>query len=103
MVNAAETFISPGKQGAGAPEVSHHKQPEAAAGIIAKVEEIPRRSGSAEHGFDGLGIVVVDVENNGTPIRLIEAAPAPKPGDIFFYDDMLARVANEYDTKFSSI
>lgn len=103
MVNAAETFISPGKQGEGGPEVSHHKQPEATAGIISKIDEIPRRTRATEHGFDGLGVVVVDAENNGTPVRLIETPPAPQPGDTFYYGDMLTRIANEYDTKFSSI
>jgi hypothetical protein len=103
MVNAASTFISPGRQGRGSLEVSRHRQPEAAAGVIDKVGEIPRRNAPAEHGFDGLGIVIVEAQNDGTPVRLVETPPAPQPGDIFFYDDMLTRVANEYDTKFNAI
>lgn len=103
MVNAAETFISPGKQGEGEPEVSHHKQPEATAGVIAKIDEIPRRTGAAEHGFDGLGVVVVYAENNGTRFAWSRPPLAPQPGDTFYSNDMPTRMANEYDTKFSSI
>lgn len=103
MVNAAETFISPGKQSEGEPAVSQHKQPAATTGVISKIAEIPRRTGTTENGFDGLGIVVVDAANDGSPIHLIGGPPAPQPGDTFYYDDMLTRVANEYDTRFSSI
>jgi hypothetical protein len=104
MVNASTTFISPERQMSSSRDViSDHQQPADAQKIIAKVEEIPRRSSPAHHGFDGLGIVVVSAANDGTPVELIARPPAPKPGDVFYYDDMLSRVANEYDTRFSSI
>jgi hypothetical protein len=67
------------------------------------VEEIPRRSSSTHHGFDGLGIVVVRAANDGSPVELVARPPAPQPGEVFYYDDMLSRVANEYDTRFSAI
>ena len=40
---------------------------------------------------------------DGTPFRLVTAPPAPQPGEPFHYDGMIARMANEYDTSFSSI
>ena len=103
LVNTSETFISPGLQKGGAPVVSHHKQPAAAAGIIEKVKQIRRRTNPTEAGFDGLGIVAVDLKNDGSPVSLTTAPPAPQPGSIFYYDDMLVRIANEYDASFSSI
>jgi hypothetical protein len=104
MVNASPAFVSPGLQRPGsAPVVSQHNQPAAAQGIVDKVKEIPRRTGSQQHGFDGLGIVVIDSANDGTPVRVVNAPPAPLPGEIFFYDDMVTRIANEYDTRFASI
>jgi hypothetical protein len=104
MINAAETFVSPELQSAGARGVlSQHKQPDDAAKVVAKIEEIPRRTGEGAHGFDGLGIVLVLAANDGSPVQLVASPPAPQPGDIFYYDDMLARVANEYDTRFSRI
>lgn len=104
MVNASETFVSPGRQSRNEPpHVSLHRQPADAATVIEKIKEIPRRSGLSGHGFDGLGIVVVDAPNDGRPITLVTGPPAPQRGEIFYYDDMLARVANEYDSRFSSI
>ena len=50
LVNAAETFISPGKQDGGEPDVSHHKQPEAAEGIINKVGR-KSRAGLVQHNM----------------------------------------------------
>jgi len=106
MVNASRTFISPDlNKTPGQPQVvSHHSQPAAAAAVVAKVKEIPRRGGSATEGYDGLGIVVVSAVNDGvTPVSLVSLPPAPPPGDIFYYDNMVTRVANEYDTTFKSI
>jgi hypothetical protein len=104
MVNASATFVSPGLQAdEGRADVSIHKQPAAAAGVVRKMEEIPRRTGVAGHGFDGLGIVVVKAANDGSPITLVETPPAPRPGEMFHYDDMLIRIANEYDTRFGAI
>lgn len=104
MVNAADTFISPELQTPPARDVpSTHKQPEDAEKIITKVEEIPRRTGGNTHGFDGLGIVVVQAANDGSPVQLVATPPAPQPGDIFYYDDMISRVSNEYDTRFGAI
>lgn len=104
MVNAAPTFISPELQSPPSRSVvSAHKQPDDAARVVAKLKEIPRRTSQATHGFDGLGVVIVDVANDGSPVRLVTTPPAPQPGDIFHYDDMIARVSNEYDTRFKHI
>lgn len=104
MVNESDTFISPERQhGSSRSVISEHLQPRDAERIIRKVEEIPRRSSPNAHGFDGLAIVVVRAPNDGTPVQLIARSPAPQPGDVFYYDDMLSRVANEYDTRFAAI
>lgn len=106
MVNAASTFVSPdlNKAPGAAVVLSKHSQPAAAASVVAKVKEIPRRTASTTEGYDGLGIIVISATNDGTtPVSLITAPPAPPRGDIFFYDNMITRVANEYDTTFKSI
>jgi hypothetical protein len=41
--------------------------------------------------------------NDGSPVALVEAPPAPQPGEVFFYEDMITRVANEYDGRFARI
>jgi hypothetical protein len=78
--------------------------PAAAQHSIKVVEGLPRRSGTSGTGYDGLAIVVIDMVNDGvTPVALVTGSPAPPPGDIFNYDAMLTRVANEYDAAFARI
>lgn len=107
MVNASTGFISPGRNpglAAGAPPVvSVHKQPSAVARTIGKVKMLPRRSDTSSRGYDGLGIVVVDMRNDGSPVRLATDPPAPQPGDIFHYNSMIRRMASEYDSTFRRI
>lgn len=106
MVNASKTFVSPdlNKSPGAAQVISRHSQPAAAAAVVAKVKEIPRRTGSATEGYDGLAIIVVSAPNDGkSPVTLVSLPPAPMPGEIFYYDNMVTRVANEYDTTFKSI
>ena len=107
QVNNASEFVSPvinNKLEPGeAPTVSRHRQPHDTLRVIAKVKEIPRRSASSEAGFDGLGITVIDFDNNGGPVELVTTAPAPQPGDPFHYSSMIMRMANEYDATFGNI
>ncbi|MFF2470572.1 hypothetical protein [Streptomyces sp. NPDC058066] len=103
MVNAADKFYSPTNRHNG-PDANVHNQPYAAQKAIEAVSRLPRRSGSIDRGYDGFGIVVVDLPNDGvTPATVVTDAPAPPVGSIFHYDSMLHRVAHEYDTSFRSI
>lgn len=103
MVNAADKFYSPTNRHNG-PDANVHNQPRAAQKAIEAVSRLPRRSGSNDRGYDGLGIVVVDLPNDGvTPAKLVTEPPAPPVGNIFHYESMLHRVAHEYDTNFRSI
>lgn len=104
MINAAESFISPELQTFGARGAySTHKQPGDAETVVTKIEEIPRRGTGSAHGFDGLGVVVVRAVNDGSPVELVATPPAPQAGEIFYYDDVISRVSNEYDTKFGAV
>lgn len=108
MANASGIFISPDRNKNLAPDaprdVTIHKQPSAVEHSIDVVKSLPRRSGTSGTGYDGLAIVVIDMPNDGTtPVHLITGPPAPPRGDIFNYDTMLTRVANEYDAAFTRI
>jgi hypothetical protein len=104
MVNAAQTFVSPDQNKTGFPTViAVHNQPAVTAAVVAKIREIPRRSGTRTQGFDGLCVVVVDCANDGTPVTIVTDPPAPQPGDVLHYDSMINRVAAEYDTTFAGI
>ncbi len=82
---------------------NEHRQPADTERVLAKVREMPRRSASSESGFDGIGVVVIDARNDGSPVTIVSGPPAPPPGDSFSYDSMIVRMANEYDTVFSGI
>lgn len=83
--------------------VTKHRQPQDTLRVLAKVAEIPRRSASSEVGFDGVGVSVLDFRNDGGPVVIENAQPAPQPGDTLHYDSMIVRMANEYDTTFAGI
>jgi hypothetical protein len=98
MVNIASTFQSPSR-----PTVSKHRQPFAAEKVVAKVRELPRRSSVADTGFDAMSIVVVDCQNDGSPVQIRNSPPAPPQGDIFHYDSMIHRLAQLYASRFPRI
>jgi hypothetical protein len=107
MVNLSDEFLSPGLNqfeiAGHAPEVSFHPQPKATERVLQKIAEMPRRTRTGQHGFDGLGVVVVRARNDGQSIAFVTSTPAPAPGDLFDYDSMITRMANEYDVRFRDI
>lgn len=106
MVNASPTFISPdrNKTPGSAPVITRHDQPRVARATVDMIRnQLPRRSSASGVGYDGLAIVVVSAANDGTPVTLVTTPPAPQAGDIFHYDNMVTRVANEYDSTFRGI
>ncbi len=102
MVNAGETFRSPDMNKfdlSKAPaNVNKHRQPQDAERVIAKVSEIRRRSGGSPTGFDAIGVMVVDMANDGSPMKLLD-----KPDPVFPYEQMVQRVAHEYVAAFSKL
>jgi len=81
---------------------NHHQQPSATEGVVEKLRELPRRTKRGAEGFDALGIIVVDMENDGGPVTLVEGPPAPEPDDIYHYESMIHRLAQLYDDRYSA-
>lgn len=101
MVNRAETFLSPDsnahlQHGTGRAIISRHRQPHDAEIVVKRMTELPRRSRASREGFDGLGILVVDCDNQGSPVQLWTRPPAPGPENPLHYDAMIQRVVGEY-------
>lgn len=106
MINIADRFLSPGRNQqirSSAPNWSKHKQPSSTGITVNKVEQLPRRAQTGVPGYDALGIVVVECVNDGSPVKLHSAPPAPKIGDIHHYVMMLDRLRGIYDTRFAQI
>jgi len=81
--------------------VTVHKQPNDTVRTVAKMHEIARRSGP--HGFDALGVVVLDLRNDGTPAQIVADDPTSAPTDDFYYDHMVARAGHLYDSSFGQV
>jgi len=107
VVNIAGTFVSPGRNkhpAADRPfEVTMHRQPDVTIRAIEKIKEIPRRTHSGTEGFDALGIVVLEMANDGSPVRVIDRPPAPISSDVLHYDQMIRRISSLYATKFGNV
>jgi hypothetical protein len=108
MINAADTFLSTDRNKANTtehpPVISQHSQPLWANRAVEKVtQELRRRGNLHEQGFDALGVVVVDMRNDGTPVQIVTDPPAPRPNDVFAYDRMVSRIAQLYDTSFDRL
>jgi hypothetical protein len=107
IVNFAPTFVSVDRNKTSLPGdpkvVTKHTQPKATERTIAKLEEIPRRTQGAVDGFDALGIVVIELRNDGSPVEIITQPPAPAPNDIWHYDQMIRRIASLYAAKFGNV
>ncbi len=104
IVNVAERFISPiinpDYPTTGQAELSNHNQPKDALGAIDKVRQLPRRTSDEGVGYEGLGIVLIDCPNDGTPVTV---ATEPEVPDNYQYERMVTRIANEYDVRFRNI
>lgn len=110
MINHTDQFVSPdlNRRNVGVdapPDWSEHKQPHSTDRTIAKVREIKRRAGPASggHGFDALGIMLVGMRNDGSPVTVIAAPPAPKSTSEYHYDQMIGRAAHLYDSSFGHV
>lgn len=106
MVNIADNYLSPDlnkKNRIVDPEWSRHKQPRDAQLAVDKIKQLPRRSKVGDVGYDALSIVVIDMPNDGSPVKLIESQPAPQRGDIYHYDTMIARLSTLYATRYKDL
>lgn len=107
MVNAAETFISPGlndfELGTRPLTLSRHKQPRDAASIVTKLRELPRRANDREEGYDVLALVMIDCRNDGSPVTVVGQPPAPQPGDVDHYEMAVHRLVQLYEQKYQGL
>jgi hypothetical protein len=107
LVNAANSFVSPDLNKhplhSQTPSVSKHRQPRDADGIVVTAKSLKRRANTAEVGFDAMGIVVIDCQNNGSRVQLVTTPPAPQPGDIYHYENCVHRICQLYQGRFPHI
>ena len=108
MINAADEFVSPVKNrrhfdSGNIKKNIHRGQPALARSIIDTVGHLKRRSDDRQRGFDAIGVVVVDMKNDGSPCLLMAAPPAPSPSDSIHYEQLIHRIAAQYAQRFASL
>jgi hypothetical protein len=106
MVNLAGNYLSPDlnkKNRSSDPEWSRHNQPRDAQLAVDKIKQLPRRSKVGDVGYDAISIVVIDMPNDGSPVKLVGSVPAPPKGDIYYYENMIARLSGIYATRFKDL
>jgi hypothetical protein len=106
MINIAEQFLSPDlnkENRVQNPKWSTHSQPKSVNITIDKIKQLPRRSKTGIPGYDALGILVVECVNDGSPVRIHTAPPAPQAQDNYHYATMIDRLRGIYDTRFAQI
>lgn len=104
MINAASTFLSPGRNDRDLskqpPVVSTHNQPKDAASVVEKLRELPRRAKDGEEGYDAFAILLVNCQNDGSPVTYVTAPPAPQSGDVYHYEMAVHRLSQLYEQKY---
>lgn len=107
VVNYSATFVSPDRNKMSlkgqVPIVTKHVQPKATERTIKKLEEIPRRTHGGAEGFDALGIVVLELKNDGSAVSILNDPPAPASADVWHYDQMIRRISSLYANKFGTV
>ena len=108
MINGAKSFVSPGMNKHDLRQVpavvSLHRQPGDAEKVIAGLRDLQRRATVADSGFDGLGVIVINCANDGSPItRVTGHPPAPTAADDFDYSRFVHRIAQLYTTRFAEL
>lgn len=102
VVNIAREFVSPLRQREGKPiEMTRHRQPEAAKGMVEHLRGLRFRDQVGEVGFEAYSTIVIDCDNQG-PATLWADPPAPQPGELDDYETYLQRVCGFWE-RFSAL
>ncbi len=96
LVNSAVIFRSPLCD-----DVSIHRQPEDAKGVIDLMRDVRMSPGPGDPGIDALSVVVVDMDNlELADTSYVETRPAPRPGDPLHWGTFIERICSAYDERF---
>lgn len=98
LVNAAPTFKTPSGSGR---HTNVHNQPDDARRVVKMLSEaLPLAADSKQIGFDAIGVTVINCRNDGSPVILEKAAPAPSTSDHVHYDRMIRSVCSAFRSRF---
>ena len=98
LVNAAPTFVSPSGEGK---KINRHNQPDDTRRVLQMLgQAVPTVSDSRDFGYDVIGATVLDCRNDGSPVVVVDADPAPSLSDRLHYERMVRSVCSEFRSRF---
>lgn len=99
LVNAASTFDTPSGDG----KRNVHTQPDDARRVVDMLgRAIPLSVDLENIGYDVVGVTVVDCRNDGSPVTIVDDAPAPARTDHTHYERMVRSLCAQYRDRFRS-
>jgi hypothetical protein len=106
-VNFAPSFIAPNRNNFDLAKhpavVNAHRQPNCSKRVIEKIAELRRRTRPNEQGFDAVGILLIELKNDGSPCRVVTSPPAPQADELLHYSAMIERICSQYRAKFQGL
>ncbi len=104
MINGSEEFVSSDRNKQGfdptRPVLTREKQPNGAQVILDRVKKLRVRSHTTEHGFDAVGVLPVEMRNDGGVVSLPSIPGFPGRGENWHYETMITRTASLYEGRF---
>lgn len=97
VVNAAKSFVSPGKG-----KKNTHDQPHDAQLAVEMLGSAIPTSGQFRFGYDAIGVTVIECANDGSAVILREANPAPQRHDHHHYERMIHGLCSLYRERFGT-
>lgn len=98
IVNAADTFLTPSKDG----KLNAHSQPEDARRVVEMIANaVPMVSDSRDFGYDVVGITALACKNDGSPVQVLnDPKVAPRRNERTHYEHMIRNICSEYRNRF---
>lgn len=99
LVNFADTFVSPGKKGI----AKKHNQPHEAETVLSMIRKaIPTVQNEPKFGYDAIGASLIECQNDGSPVQIINSTPAPTHTDFINYGRMMTNLCGAYRKRFGN-
>lgn len=106
MINSSSEFISTDRNKGGfdptRPEVTVERQPNGAQVILDSVRKLRVRGHTTEHGFDAVGVLPLEMRNDGGEVTVPTIPGFPGLGENYFYDTMIMRIVSLYEGRFQT-
>jgi hypothetical protein len=106
VVNVSDDFISPDLNRHSLrrrrPIVSHDPQPISWQRALATTRSLVIRGHAVDRGYDAVGVTMLDMVNDGSPVAMAASPPSLDGSDPLNYERMVMRVSGLYDTRFIS-